>query len=126
MNRTDRVKISRQQTALVIRTSHYYCCVLRRHREYNGYTQETIAERSGLHISYLSMIENGAAKLSIDNIYRICNAQGIEPIWLHQQVEIFRQIDDIQTAGLTMAANQTYHPINLEMRTAEGRMPFYL
>ena len=48
-------------------------------REHRGMTQETLADLSGLHPTYISGIERGRRNVSLENIGRLAAAFGISP-----------------------------------------------
>lgn len=48
--------------------------VIRKHRLAAGLSQEQLAERSGLHWTYVSQIESGKRNLSVDVLRRIARA----------------------------------------------------
>jgi len=50
---------------------------MRRHRRENGWTQEKLAEITGLHRTYVGAIERQERNVSIDNLDRIARAFGI-------------------------------------------------
>ena len=52
---------------------------LRRLRSASGLSQEELAERAGLHRTYISSVENGNRNVSIENIYAIARALGSDP-----------------------------------------------
>ncbi len=52
---------------------------LRRIRRAAGITQEQLAEAAGLDRSYVSLIENARANVSLDNICRIAAALAVRP-----------------------------------------------
>ena len=45
----------------------------------HGWSQEELAERSGLHRTYISAIECTQCNLSLDNLERLAHAFGITP-----------------------------------------------
>lgn len=49
-------------------------------------SQEELAERAGVHRTYVGMLERGEKNVTIYNIERIANALGVEPFMLlHKQ-----------------------------------------
>jgi transcriptional regulator with XRE-family HTH domain len=52
---------------------------LRRIRTQVGLSQEELAYRAGLHRTYISSIERGQRNVSLENIFLIAEALGIEP-----------------------------------------------
>jgi len=63
---------------------------IERHRK--GYSQEDLAEHSGLHRTYIGVVERGEKNISIFNCLKIAKALGIN---LHELVrsseEVFQQ-----------------------------------
>ena len=53
-------------------------CV-RQWRLEKGLTQEELAHRAGIHVTYVSGIERGHRNASLINIRRIADALGVEP-----------------------------------------------
>ena len=51
---------------------------LRKYRNELGLSQESFAEKAGLHRTYISSIECGKRSISLDNIQKIANALGIQ------------------------------------------------
>ena len=51
---------------------------LRRERLAQGLTQEQLAERSGLHWTYISEVEGQKRNISIDNITKLAQALGLD------------------------------------------------
>lgn len=51
---------------------------LRRERLAQGLTQEQLAERSGLHWTYISEVEGQKRNISIDNITKLAQALGFQ------------------------------------------------
>jgi transcriptional regulator with XRE-family HTH domain len=52
---------------------------VRRLRQLRNWTQETLAERCGLHHTYIGGIERGERNLGVDNIERLARALGVKP-----------------------------------------------
>ena len=55
---------------------------VRHYRKKAGLSQEKLAERAGLHRTYIGGIERGEYNVSAINIARIAQARGIEPFIL--------------------------------------------
>ena len=51
--------------------------IVRNHRNAIGMSQEDLAEASGLHRTYIGMIERGEKNISIKNIEKIATGLGI-------------------------------------------------
>jgi transcriptional regulator with XRE-family HTH domain len=52
---------------------------VRRQRDVLQLTQEEIAERSGLHVSYIAQVERGERNISLTNILRVADALDLDP-----------------------------------------------
>jgi transcriptional regulator with XRE-family HTH domain len=50
---------------------------IRELRKQKGWSQELLAEKVGLHRSYISVVERGEKNLSIDNIAKIAKTLGV-------------------------------------------------
>lgn len=61
---------------------HCFAVNVRKYRNELGYSQEYLAELSGLHRTYISALEREKRNISIENIERIANALHIEPYLL--------------------------------------------
>jgi len=51
---------------------------LRKYRNQLGLSQESFAEKAGLHRTYISAIECGKRSIALDNIQKIADALGID------------------------------------------------
>jgi len=59
---------------------------LRARRKLLGLSQEALAERAGLHRTYVGSIERAERNVSVDNIDRLATALGIDPVDLLKAV----------------------------------------
>ncbi len=55
---------------------------LRKYRMQSNLSQESLAERCGLHRTYISSVECFQRNISIENVQRIAQALGVEPYQL--------------------------------------------
>lgn len=53
-------------------------------RKQRGFSQEQLADKAGLHRTYIGAIERGEQNVSIDNINRIAKALGISIVTLFE------------------------------------------
>ena len=51
---------------------------LRKYRNQVGLSQESFAERAGLHRTYISAIECGKRSIALENVQKIADALGVE------------------------------------------------
>lgn len=51
---------------------------VRKYRHAKKYSQEKLAELSGLHRTYISDVERGERSIALENIEKLANALGIE------------------------------------------------
>jgi len=52
---------------------------LRRTRVATGLSQEELADRAGLHRTYISSVERGERNVSLETIFLLAQALGVEP-----------------------------------------------
>ena len=52
---------------------------LRLVRQERGYSQEQLADRAGLDRTYVSSCERGKRNISLENIWRLARALGVDP-----------------------------------------------
>ena len=52
---------------------------VRRQRDALGLTQEEIAERSSLHVSYVAQVERGERNISLTNMLKVADALDLDP-----------------------------------------------
>lgn len=67
---------------------------LRELREYQGYSQERLAEIAGLHRTYVGDVERGERNISLDNIWRLADALGVSPTAFFQDPETLQPHSD--------------------------------
>ncbi len=61
--------------------------VIRRYREDVGLSQEALAAESGLHRTYISLVERGRRNISVDALAQIAEALGVYPSRLMADAE---------------------------------------
>lgn len=64
-----------------------YGQVVRKIRLEKGFSQEMLADLSGLHRTYMSDVELGKRNVSLENIDRIANALGVSISEIFKQIE---------------------------------------
>lgn len=60
---------------------------VRRLRKGTGYSQESFADRCGLHRTYMGSIERGETNISLDNIERVAKTLGLTAGELLQEAD---------------------------------------
>ena len=55
-----------------------------------GLSQEALAEKSGLHRTYISLLERNKKSPTIETLFRICKALGVSAAGLIRKVEAER------------------------------------
>ena len=61
--------------------------VIRKYRESAGLSQEALAAESGLHRTYISLVERGHRNISVDALSQIAEALGVYPSRLMSDAE---------------------------------------
>jgi len=67
---------------IYVDTVKIFAANLKKYRNQLGISQETFAERAGLHRTYISAIECGKRSIALDNIQKIADALGVEAYML--------------------------------------------
>jgi len=57
-----------------LRAREVFAANLHRHRQSLGLSQEQLADRAGVHRTYIGSVERGECNISIDNIEKIAKA----------------------------------------------------
>lgn len=65
------------KTSRATETRLAFASNLRREREARNISQEALADRAGLHRTYVSSVERGERNISIDNMHRLAVALGV-------------------------------------------------
>ena len=68
--------------------------VIRRHREKSGLSQEELADRAGVHRTYISSIELGKVRLGLDAAHRVAGGLDVALSRLIAEAETWRGRDD--------------------------------
>lgn len=68
---------------------------LKKYRVSLGLSQETFAERAGLHRTYISSVECGKRSISLDNIQKIADALGIDTylLFIEEKSQSVKEVD---------------------------------
>ncbi len=66
---------------------HYFALNIKIYRDAKGFSQEKLAELSGLHRTYISAVEREQRNISIQNIQRIADALDVEPYKLFMEIK---------------------------------------
>lgn len=74
-------------TATYVPLLHGLSRIVRQRRDQLGLSQDELAQRSGLHRTYISDIERGARNLSLKNLVRLAEALEVQPSTLIAWVE---------------------------------------
>ena len=57
--------------------SDAFALILRKHRELKGFSQELLAEKAGLHPTYIGMLERSLRNPSLNVIKAVANGLGV-------------------------------------------------
>jgi len=60
---------------------------LRQLRDERGYSQEELAERTGLHRNYVGGVERGERNVALENIVKLAKALSVKPSGLFADFE---------------------------------------
>lgn len=71
--------LSKARDVTTIDPKAIFAANLRRIRVLTGFSQEALADRAGLHRTYISSIERRQRNVSIENIFLLAEALGVEP-----------------------------------------------
>jgi transcriptional regulator with XRE-family HTH domain len=71
--------------------SDAFAVVLKRHREAKKLSKQALAQKAGLHQTYIGMIERGASNPSLDRANAIAEALGIPFSKLIAEAEVERK-----------------------------------
>ena len=74
--------------------SDAFALVLQRHRAAKGLSKQTLAEKAGLHQTYIGKIESGLSNPSLDAANAIAEALGVPFAMLVAEAEIERRKGD--------------------------------
>ncbi|GIQ70503.1 helix-turn-helix domain-containing protein [Xylanibacillus composti] len=75
-------------------------------RKAKGFTQETLAEKAGIHYSYMSGIENADRNISLETLEKIIVALDVAPVEVFQFHELDFQKETADAKG-ALSAVQT-------------------
>ena len=60
---------------------------IRRARQKAGLSQEAVADKAGLHRTYISLVERNKKSPTLDTLFRICQAIGVSTSAIVKRVE---------------------------------------
>ena len=68
-------------------TRRYFQLVLRQFRHRAGLTQEQVAEKIGVSVTYVGLMETGKKWPNVDMIFKLAKALGVRPVELIQALD---------------------------------------
>lgn len=68
-------------------TRRYFQHVLRHFRREAGITQEVLADRIGVSVTYVGLMETGKKWPNVDMIFKLASALGVRPVELIQALD---------------------------------------
>lgn len=66
---------------------------IRKARLRAGLSQESLADKSGLHRTYISLLERNKKSPTLETLFNICKALGVSAAGLIKKVEVDRNED---------------------------------
>lgn len=76
---------------------------LRKYRKAAGLTQEELAERCGLHRTYIGGIEQGRINVCLRNVGKMADALGVRPVLLFAEGEGGDPFEELESLRQTQA-----------------------
>lgn len=61
---------------------HVFSVNIKKYRLMQGLSQEELAEKAGLHRTYISLVEREKRNIALDNVEKMANALGVAPYLL--------------------------------------------
>lgn len=74
---------------------------LREHRQTQGLSQEALADLAGLHRTYVSQVERTVTNVSLDNVYKLVQALGVDAhlLFLPREGEAMGKKGEVKLGG---------------------------
>jgi transcriptional regulator with XRE-family HTH domain len=79
--------------------------VIRKYREGAGMSQEALAEESGLHRTYISLVERGRRNITVDALTQVAEALGVYASRLMSDAE--KEPEDSSSVGTRRRRGRT-------------------